>query len=300
MTLLEEIREYFASMSNNSAIELKKLPNEYPALVIRFSDGYGVAIKVEDETEVTESFNGCRFYTAPYTIDGESSKYLVLNTMFEEYRYNFATVCAELVEPGLNGEYRKELIKNPYGWFEKWKEMLGNSNSETRVYDVIAEMCVLEHKLKDDKSAIWTATRMGSHDIECNMESCEVKSTCKRYGASITISGQYQLLHNKPLYLYFCRMEESLDGVSINDMIDALQEVGYDVGKLDAELFAKGFPRGSHARDIKYKINEKRLYEVDDNFPKIVSESFVGGSVPQGVIHIEYEVDLDSLKYCPW
>ena len=97
---------------------------------------------------------------------------------------------------------------------------------------LIEILLVLEHKLATDPSAEWAATRMGSHDIECDKESCEVKSTCKRYGAEITIAGQHQLVHTKPLYLYFLRMEESLDGISINDMKIRLIQAGYNAGKI--------------------------------------------------------------------
>ncbi|WP_289489968.1 PD-(D/E)XK motif protein, partial [Klebsiella pneumoniae] len=89
-------------------------------------------------------------------------------------------------------------------------------------------MWVLEFKLKTDPSAEWTAIRMGSRDIECAEEICEVKSTCKRYGAEITIAGQHQLVHKKPLYLYFVRMEESVEGISVNDMKNRLIQAGYD------------------------------------------------------------------------
>ena len=97
-------------------------------------------------------------------------------------------------------------------------QLIGNGIKERTVYCIIAELRVLEHKLISDPSAEWTATRMGSHDIECAAESCEVKSTCKRYGAEITIAGQHQLVHKKPLDLYFLRMEESSEGISVNDI----------------------------------------------------------------------------------
>ena len=141
---------------------------------------------------------------------------------------------------------------------------------------------------------------MGSRDIECAEEICEVKSTCKRYGAEITIAGQHQLLHKKPLYLYFVRMEESVEGISVNDMKKRLIQAGYDPGKLETELQQQGLERGASIRDRKYKILEKRKYIVDESFPRITKESFKDNRLPSGITQVIYTVDLDAVNYTAW
>lgn len=300
MKLVDEIREGFASIISNGARIIKEMPSEYPAYIIRIPDGYGVAIKVQNEMEVSEKFNSCRFHTQLIFIDNTASNYLILSSAFEEYRYQFATLCAEFVDPGLCGETRRELLSNPYQWWLHWKELVGNTNRDQMVYSVIAEMMVVNYKLQFDKSTEWAATRIGSHDIECIDESCEVKSTLKRYGAEVKISGQHQLEHIKRLILYFCRMEESLEGISINDMKDKLVECGYDEGKLETELERQGFERGASIRNKKYKVLEKRKYEVDDSFPRITRVTFKGDKYPNAITHIEYTVDLDGIGYTIW
>ena len=300
MTILEEIRDGFASMSTYGAMKVNSLNDEYTAYIIRIPDGYGVAIPVNKEVEVAENFNSCKFRTGLLSIEGNPSNYLMLISAFEEYRYEFASLCAELLSPGENGCNRKSLIECPLNWWKKWRELVGNDLKERAVYSIIAEMCVLEHKLLNDSSAEWTATRMGSHDIECEKESCEVKSTCKRYGAEISIAGQHQLEHKKPLYLYFLRMEESHDGISINDMKQRLINAGYDSGRLEIELQHQGLEHGASIRNIKYKILEKRKYVVNDEFPSITRESFKDNHLPAGITHVVYTVDLDAVSYTAW
>lgn len=73
----------------------------------------------------------------------------------------------------------------------------------------------LDDLYTQDNTVEWTAVNSGSHDIEGNESSYEVKSTVKRYGATITISGQHQLQSLKRLQLYFCRLEQSRTGISI-------------------------------------------------------------------------------------
>ncbi len=300
MTILEEIRECFASMTSYGAMRINNLPDEYMAFVVRIPDGYGVAIPVDNNIEVAERFNSCRFRTGLLSIEGAPSNYLMLISAFEEYRYEFASLCAELLSPGENGKERKALLTAPLDWWRKWKELVGNGIKDREIYSVIAEMCVLENKLVQDPSAEWTAMRMGSHDIECASESCEVKSTCKRYGAEIDVAGQHQLVHHKPLFLYFLRMEQSQEGISVNDMKTRLIEAGYDSGKLEIELQHQGFEKGASIRDEKYKILEKRKYIVDESFPYITKESFKNNQLPSGITHIVYTIDLDAVNYEIW
>ena len=300
MEIVKEIREYFASLPNPGAREIESLPPYSKAYVIRIAEGYGVAIEVDEKMEVSEKFNSIRLHTGPITINGVTKNYLILRSAFEEFRYEFAALCAEFVDLGENGKNRMALVSDPYTWWVKWKELVGNTNRELRVYNVIAELMVLNHKYRTDHTTEWTATRMGTHDIECVDESGEVKSTIKRYGTSITISGQHQLQHIKRLYIYFCRLEESLEGVSINDLKSQLIENGYDEGKLEIELERQGFERGANIRNKKYKALEKRKYEVDDKFPRIVNESFKGDRYPSGITHIEYTIDLEGIDYTVW
>lgn len=300
MNILEEIRDSFASMTSNGAMKISSLSNEHTAYIIRIPDGYGVAIPVDNNMEVAENFNRCKFRTGLLSIDGNSSNYLMLISAFEEYRYEFASLCAELVSPGENGKDRKALLDCPLNWWKRWRELVGNDIKDRAIYSIIAELLVLEHKLATDPSAEWAATRMGSHDIECDKESCEVKSTCKRYGAEITIAGQHQLVHTKPLYLYFLRMEESLEGISINDMKIRLIQAGYNAGKIELELQQQGLEHGASIRNLKYKVLEQRKYVVDENFPCITRESFKNNQPPAGITQIIYTVDLDAINYTAW
>lgn len=300
MNTVQEIREYFASLKTPEARPIASLSDNCPAYVIRIPEGYGVAIEADDKLEVSEKFNSIRLHTGPISIGGETKNYLILRSAFEEFRYEFASLCAEFVDPGENGDNRNSVLADPISWWNKWRELVGNTNRELKVYNVIAEMMVLDHKIKTDSSAEWAATRMGSHDIECADESGEVKSTLKRYGTSVMISGQHQLEHIKRLFIYFCRMEESLEGVSVNEMKARLVADGYDEGKLELELERQGLERGASIRNKKYKVLEKRKYEVDDDFPQIVKGSFKGDKYPNGIVQIQYTVDLEGINYTAW
>lgn len=299
MKILEEIRECFAS-TQKGARDMRSLPKEYPAIIIRNSEGYGVAIVYDDKRVISEKFANCRMFTQYLSIDGIENKYLILSCMLDSLRYEFATVCAQFVEPGVNGIDRKNLLQEPLTWWKQWRELLGNAIADRNAYSIIAEMMVLDELYVMDKTVEWAAVTAGSHDIEGDAGSYEVKSTIKRYGATITIAGQHQLQSLKRLQLYFCRLEKSKAGISINDMKEKLIEHGYDKEKLEQQLYHLGYENGASVREDKYKVLEKRKYEVDEKFPKITKSSFKNNDIPESVIQITYTIDLDGLEYTVW
>ena len=135
MELLEEIRDRFASTqgSGTKAIPIKALPANYSAYVIRIPDGYGAAIHVPDDLEVAERFNSCNLRTGKLSLGGNTSNFLMLFSSFKEFRYEFASLCAEFVDPGKDGINRKNILENPIKWWGNWKALVGNTDKEERV-----------------------------------------------------------------------------------------------------------------------------------------------------------------------
>ena len=299
MSILSELRRFFASLTNGAA-PLEALPAEYPAYAIRTLDGYGVAIEWDIDKPVSEYFSSAHLLSAKTTINGTSKNLLILISNREEDRNEFASVCAQFVDPGKNGNERRKLMDDPIVWWQTWKNLLGNTSSDKTPYSVLCEMLVLKHVLSFDPSAKWTASEAGTHDIESENHSYEVKSTIVRYGALLTISSQFQLLTPKPLDLYFLRVEESPVGISINDVVGELTENGYDEYILESQLSKAHFDKESSYRDKKYSILEKRIYTVNEDFPKITAESFKGDVIPHAIVAINYTVDLDGLSYYSW
>ncbi|EES47859.1 PD-(D/E)XK motif protein [Clostridium botulinum] len=299
MNILDEIREYFAS-TKRGVREIENVPKQFSALVIRMNGEYGVAVPFDKEKDIYETFANAKLYSKEICIDGIIRKYLILSCFIEIARNEFATLCVQFIGPGENGEDRRRLLNNPIEWWKRWKELLGNSIYDKKAYNIIAEMLVLEHLYKMNKNLEWSAANRGSHDIESDNESFEVKSTIKRYGSIITITGQHQLFSKKELYLYFCRFEESNTGLSINDMKFRLINLGYDEAKLELELLKQGYELGSSIREIKYKVLEKRKYFVDDTFPKITKNSFKEGIFPKSIVRISYSLDLNGITYNEW
>lgn len=294
MTLLDEIRECFAAVKSGAKRKLDCLPADFPAWVIKNGKDFGVAVEYEGPI-INEKFSNCRIRSEQLSSAGIVCQYLILTCSQEKLRYEFASVCAQFVDPGKDGLERNRILANPTEWWEQWRSLMGNAVVDHQVYSIIAEMLVLNHLFKKGKSVEWTATKAGSKDIENPNESFEVKSTVVRYGSLITIAGQFQLQQTKPLHLFFCRMEESPTGYSIDDVKEMLVQNGYDKNKIETELERLGFEEGTNDRKKKYKVLEIKEYYVDKDFPKITLDSFANKQMPTAVVQFSYTIDLDAV-----
>ena len=297
MTLIEEIRSHFATLTDGLR-ELKSISTTHPTYSLRFNGEYGVAVVFDKEQDISEESTNAMISTRRVRLtDGSEIKLLLLTCYDEEFRNEFALLCETFVYPGERGELREILINDPLTWWDRWIGLLGDRKSKKKCYDYIAEMIILHKLFEKDKSTYWAAREKGSHDIECDKASFEVKSTIKKSDLNVTISSQHQLFSEKPLYLTFVRMEKSNEGVSINDMENILVSDGYDKSVIAKYLEESGFIKGSRIRDEKYKVLEIRKYFVNDEFPKITKDSFVNGAFPSSIVKLIYTIDLANNNY---
>lgn len=293
MELLKKIKEHFAAGING----MRTLDNTSTIYSIRDSGFYGVAMKFDNEMEVAEHSNNTKIFTRTLMLENNvANKFLILACWNESLRNQFANLCADFVDL----QKREQLLRNPIDWWNHWVGLLGNKHLEKKSYSVIAEMLALDSIYQQDKTVEWTSEMAGTHDFETSTFSCEVKSTVHKSDTKLTISSQHQLKSEKTLYLYFCRMEKSAHGVSIDDVKEMLILHGYDGDKLELQIEKAGFELGAVARKEKYCVLENRRYLVDNDFPKITNESFKGDMFPKAVVKITYEIDLEGIKYEKW
>ena len=72
--------------------------------------------------------------------------------------------------------------------------------------------------------------------------------------------------------------------------------MGYDVAAINEALEKKGFGVGKSDRNKTFILHSMYQYVVDENFPKVIEQSFVDGVLPKGIIDISYTVDLSGLE----
>ena len=298
--LVLELRENFAAQIPGFRT-VKGIPDDCPAWTLIANGEYGVAIPNPKRLIIHETFAHVSIESQTYVFDNEPKDMLVLLCSSYALRLEFAAICAQFVEEGPNNSNRDRIQTDPFLWWKQWRELLGNKISDREAYSVIAEMLVLDYFLAQGADAIWGGPYAGSHDIDTDQNAIEVKSTLQKYSTTVTISSQNQLVSEKPLWLYFVRMEVGHnDGISVDTMAARLVSYGYDAVRLEEQLIGLGFGVGTNSRMMQYRILEKRRYFVGRDFPRITNDSFKNGRLPDLIIHIEYTVDLEGLQYEIW
>ena len=166
--LIQEIKSNWKTDILGYAQVIPSLKNtEYPAWTVKLIDGYGVAIPYSGEN-MNENFSNARIFSADniMTSAGVMQRSLVLTTESIDIEGPFATLCAELIDPGTDGSARETIQNDPVAWWKKWKELLGNRNIDARIYDTLGELCVLYELLKSGEDANWNGPDGATYDIE--------------------------------------------------------------------------------------------------------------------------------------
>jgi len=297
MGLVEIIKNNFNKGYFDKAMIIDSLPNECPAWTIKSNEWYGVVVPTESTKIFNEKFSSVKIGTMHAEINGDNMDLLALTCSDVSLRDEFAVICSEFVQPGINCEKRNNLTSHPEEWWNNWKDLLGNKSASDQVYPVMGELLVVEKLFVANQLPKWSAVEHSTHDIELSTRSYEVKSTIKRYGYDVEISSIYQLKKSgETLDLVFMRFEESILGDSIDDIVERLGNLGASVDLFEAALSKQGLEKGCTARESKYKLLEMKVFPVDDFFPALTIGSFVGGALPAHVKGIKYILDLVGIE----
>ncbi|MBT2342141.1 MULTISPECIES: PD-(D/E)XK motif protein [Pseudomonas] len=303
MDLLDEIRQGFANLDQNGRmLPINALPNACPAWIFREGELFGVAIELHEYISISEGFSGAHLRTVERLINGQLRRFLRLESSTEWLRNEFGVICEHMVAVGKNNDARKKLIENPLAWWERWRHLLGNALVNRSSYETLAELLAIERLVQLGLSFEWRGPFGGTIDIHTDAENYEVKSTISRYDSRIHVAGQFQLALSlgKPLNLLHYRFEPAASGESIDFVCNRLIAAGVSTKSLESALLRCGLEAGCSARKESFNLLEVRLFPVDVDFPKITPESFLGGVLPAGVVHVEYQVDLAGLTHQPF
>ena len=297
--LLKEIQVGFANLDQSGRmLPINAMPAAFPAWVFREGERFGVAVECSENSEVSEGFAGAKLRTVERLVGGQHRRFLRLESSIEWLRNEFGVICEHMVSVDSGTAAREALLADPLNWWQRWRHLLGNALVDNHGYDVLAELLAVEALFSKGASFEWTGPFGGVVDIKTPSTDYEVKSTISRYGATVSISGQFQLAASsgKPLQLLHFRFEPVDNGLSIDLVCDRLIALGVDSAMLESALQRLGMEAGCSTRKEAYDLLEARSYKVDNSFPRIIPASFIGGALPAGVVHFEYTVDLSGLE----
>lgn len=278
------------AMTNYSSVVIPSLPEDYPAILYKEPNEYGVAFNFDDERDIKNKFVNV-ILESKY-IGQQKILYLHSKNIIEIEK--FALIAENFLDPN-NRQY---ILNNPYDWCDEWKNIFGNAKKKPLISDLIAELVVYKLLLNKRKDISWGASSKTTHDFELSDCSVEVKSTINKTNSLVSINSNYQLKGDKPLYLYFVRLERIKFKNTINSLISDLVSMGLDESSLEAEMNNLGYPKGIKERDESFDVLEVRSYDVmNESFPKIDLDQLNKLAGTNNIIAYKLELDLNGMKY---
>lgn len=277
-------------MSDYSSILISSLPKGFEAILYKEPNEYGVAFNFNDEREIKYKFVNVILETK--FIEHQKILYLHSQKMMDINK--FAVIAENFLMPA-NREY---ILKKPYDWCDEWKNIFGNSKKNMLVSDLVSELIVYRELAKKRNDIFWGASNKTTHDFEISDCSVEVKSTINKTNTIISINSNYQLKGDKPVYIFFCRLEKVNFKNSINSLINELINLGINEVFLDEELEKLGYPKGIKERETSYDILEVRVYDVlKSGFPNIDLNKINQASGINNIIKYSLELDLTGIAF---
>lgn len=218
----------------------------------------------------------------------------------------FATLCGDLYDELC------ELIDESSVWkairarLVSWQKLFEMARkgvlAANQIRGLFAELLTVRELLEkspyDNRTIIssWNGPHGSDQDFQLPELNLEVK--CIGQDANfVRVSSLEQLNSNKKMYLYVFNIQLSneADALSLNALILAIENtISNDVKTLQIfrnALLATGFLENEYYDEPKYKLNNRVIYEVTEEFPRLTRSS-----VPPAIDKAEYSIRLEAIS----
>lgn len=263
---------------------------------------YGLLIKFQislDGLEIESKLRGISVITIPEEKAGKL--YLLLNNN-KEWEI-FFSVCTDLILMANQCHGEAQMIPVINQRIRRWQRFLSENNTasmpEILQMGLITELHFMFYSLIPAfgyKEAIlsWVGPDSDKKDFSLANIFVEIKSFIASKGRIIKISSLHQLDNEvKPLYLSVYGLTRSDSGITVRDLISAINSVipneDYEMQEsFENKLAAYGYIQSvTEPPFYEYSFDWQRSYLVSDTFPRISSES-----VDSRILAVQYSVDL--------
>jgi hypothetical protein len=239
----------------------------------------------------------------PLVLAGQTLRFIDVACLFQSVAdvfEHFVSAVAERIQFG-----QLEPANALSEVLEKWKQFLVPASAPVgreKLAATMGELLVLLDIVRTDPARrvdSWLGPFGGRHDFRRGSSALEVKTTRAHTSRDVTIHGEDQLdaPANGSLHLHFVRLEHvPSGGESLVSVVDDLLSAGVAADSLFEALAASGIPVSELAAtaDVPFEVRERLTILVDEATPRIVPASFLGGTIPTGVVDLSYKINLDS------
>lgn len=247
--------------------------------------------------------SGLHIAPRPLEEDGVLSTFLDIACLKAALFDVFATIAAEMLDAVRREGRDPDAVCIRV--LDRWRSLLNAAPSDAPAREKLVGLFgELQHLLRlaalgTHALRSWSGPEKAVQDFRAPGISLEVKGTLKRAGWSVEINGieQLQAPAGADLFLSVWKLElDDANGVSVPQLAEQVVAAGVDAAELYERLTRVGLAPAhlAAARESRFRIVEHRVWQVSDEFPRLVAASFVAGALPLGVSSLTYVLDLTA------
>lgn len=234
-----------------------------------------------------------------YTFDGPAAMYLDVRCTRGDLFDIFDELLRDIVTVVLDGGGADTAIEV----IQKWRSLLAIRGrqvlSQSAQRGLFAELHVLRIAQADGPidASFWRGPLQEPHDILMPWIALEVKSVSSQ-SHSVEIHGAQQMAEpGRPLALVLVEIDEDPTGETVAEMAARLLNDAADRELALSRLTMAGYSQtDSEAYPALFKVRRVRHLVVNDRTPRIVPQAFANGALPEGLLYLNYGLDLHALE----
>ncbi|MBT2624757.1 PD-(D/E)XK motif protein [Bacillus sp. ISL-32] len=240
--------------------------------------------------------------------DFPESLYLDVTCNYKDANATFNLVISDIIELLHTGLSPNEsVVRTLNKWRQFWSGGQRRILTEEQIKGLFGELWFLLFWLLPKGAnmiELWSGPSGSIHDFENESYSVEVKTTSSIRGHIHKINGLDQLdpPESDQLFLYSLRLRrEQTASNSLPTLIERINNTLRNepvlINQFESKLIQAGYFHEFREEYVqyRYRIVDERMYNVNENFPKLTSSIFQEG-VLNGIERIEYDINLEV---CP-
>ena len=186
--------------------------------------------------------------------------------------------------------------------FQKLFKSFGKLPSENQIVGLLGELFFVDQilKIKNDYWKGWIKPEK-TIDYTYSEIDVEIKSSSYSGEDKITINrlNQLQYIKNRSRYLYYSSFIINPEGeLSVPDLVNNILSQIDDKDGFREKLSKTKYKFGDKSLwlEKRYSHLETIVFKVDENFPRINSDSFKDNKIPDGITNIRYDLALNTIN----
>lgn len=238
-----------------------------------------------------------------YSFGSESCRFLDLTCLAPELVGVFGEVADEVVNRIAAGH---SALNACVATLSEFRMLLVPSQSKVgkqAIVGLVGELLLLEELLEMDANAcdLWRGPLAERHDFRGGKLAAEVKTSGRAGSELMHVTSIEQLLEpaGGELCLVRYTLEEVVGGqfsaASLFARIATKVAEPLKLRDLLARLECQD-PRSDDWNSCSFELEERRTYQINGQFPRVVPSSLAEGGLPVGISSLEYEVDLAAAR----